>query len=64
MRGDGGGSCPLAMLVSFERDAAIAPRAAQGLWTPRQRPYRQGRYHRAPVGFVSGTLSMPDVPQG
>jgi hypothetical protein len=36
----------------------------QGALTPRQRPNRHGRYHRAPSGFVSGTLSIPEVPQG
>ncbi len=33
-------------------------------FTPRQRPNRHGRYHRAPGGLSSGTLSIPDVPQG
>jgi hypothetical protein len=35
-----------------------------GALTPRHRPNRQGRYHRAPGGLVSGTLSMPEVPKG
>jgi hypothetical protein len=35
-----------------------------GALTPRQRPYRHGRYHRALEGLVSGTLSIPEVPQG
>ena len=35
-----------------------------GELTPRHRPNRHGRYHRAPAGLVSGTLSIPEVPQG
>ena len=41
--------------------------AASGFREPltwRQRPNRHGKYHRAPAGFVSGTLSMAEVPQG
>lgn len=64
MAGNGGGSRLAAILISVERDAAIAPHATHDALTPRQRPYRQGKYHRAPGGFVGGTLSMPDVPQG
>ena len=36
----------------------------QGALTPRHRPNRHGRYHRAPGGLVTGTLSIPEVPQG
>jgi hypothetical protein len=36
----------------------------QGALTPRHRPNRHGRYHRACGGGVSGTLSIPEVPQG
>ena len=39
-------------------------RASHGELTPRHRPKRHGRYHRAPGGVVAGTLSMPEVPQG
>ncbi len=39
-------------------------RAFHGALTPRQRPNRHGIYHRAPGGLVSGTLSIPEVPQG
>ena len=35
-----------------------------GAFTPRQRPYRQGRYHRARTGTSSQTMSMPEVPSG
>ena len=36
----------------------------QGALTPRHRPNRHGRYHRAPGGLVRGTLSIPEVPHG
>ena len=38
--------------------------SVQGALTPRHRPNRHGRYHRAPGGLVTGTLSIPEVPQG
>src|ERR1700730_11575162 len=44
--------------------AKISGAEISGALTPRQRPNRHGRYHRAPGGFVSGTLSIPEVPQG
>jgi hypothetical protein len=45
-------------------ECAAAGAGYQGALTPRQRPNRHGKYHRAPAGLVSGTLSMPEVPQG
>jgi hypothetical protein len=39
-------------------------RSFYGALTPRHLPKRHGKYHRAPGGFVSGTLSIPDVPHG
>jgi len=59
-----------AMRISLESGAAIALHSFSirthryGPLTPRQRPNRQGRYHRAPGGLVNGTLSIPEVPQG
>lgn len=44
-----------------QRNKGTAP---YGAFTPRQRPNRHGAYQCAPGGFVSGTLSIPDVPQG
>jgi hypothetical protein len=40
------------------------PARHHGALTPRQRPYRHGKYQHAPAGLVCGTMSMPDVPQG
>jgi hypothetical protein len=45
-------------------DSAQLMNQLDGALTPRHRPNRHGRYHRAPTGLVSGTLSIPDVPQG
>lgn len=49
-------------LASLKLDAA--PRIFYGKLTPRQRPNRHGRYQCAPWGRASGTLSIPEVPQG
>src|SRR5216683_6231391 len=45
-------------------DSPISHSRYYGALTPRHRPNRHGRYHRAPGGFISGTLSIPEVPHG
>jgi hypothetical protein len=54
------------MRVPLESGAAVSgfEWTLQGPLTPRHRPNRHGRYHRACGGNVSGTLSIPEVPQG
>jgi hypothetical protein len=65
---DASGLIPKKWIPVFEYDHARTNSRVRfepyGALTPRHRPNRHGRYHRAPGGRVSGTLSIPEVPQG